>query len=223
MKLLGNVARLWHNHSPMARDGRPLGEQQLDLQQEQALLLQAQRGERAALEALYRSFAPRLYTQVLMPALGDAQAAQDALADTFRSFIERIHDLSANEQTLFAWLARVARNRAIDMHRARARGGRALMSFESMLGALRDSSDHNPERALEQRASHASLKGHVHAVLEQLNPRYRRALQLRFLEDRSRAQCAELMEVKLATFDVLLLRALRSFHKAFIAQAGGVA
>ena len=222
MELLGNLARLWHNRPAMARDGRPRGEQ-FDLQQEQALLLQAQGGDRAAVEALYHSFAPRLYAQVLMPALGDAQAAEDALADTFRTFIERIHGLSAGEQTLFAWLARVARNRAVDMHRARSRGGRALMTFESMLSVLRDSSDHNPERALEQRASHANLKGHVHAVLNELNPRYRQALQLRFLEDRSRVQCAELMEVKLATFDVLLLRALRSFHKAFIAQAGGVA
>jgi DNA-directed RNA polymerase specialized sigma24 family protein len=50
-------------------------------------------------------------------------------------------------------------------------------------------------------------------VLASVNPRYRRAIELRFLDDRSREDCARLMEVKLGTFDVLLLRALRAFRQ----------
>ena len=50
-------------------------------------------------------------------------------------------------------------------------------------------------------------------MLARLNPRYRRALELRFFEERSRQECAAALEVKLGTFDVLLLRALRAFRK----------
>ena len=49
--------------------------------------------------------------------------------------------------------------------------------------------------------------------MDEINPRYKRALTLRFLEDRPRVECAELLEVKVATFDVLLLRALRAFRE----------
>lgn len=47
--------------------------------------------------------------------------------------------------------------------------------------------------------------------LQNLNPRYRTALTLRFLQEKSRADCALLLGVKTATFDVLLLRAVRAF------------
>ena len=50
------------------------------------------------------------------------------------------------------------------------------------------------------------------AALGAINPRYSRALTLRFLEDRPRADCAALLDVKLGTFDVLLLRAVRAFR-----------
>ena len=49
-------------------------------------------------------------------------------------------------------------------------------------------------------------------LLEQINPRYRRAIELRLLEDRERQACADALEIKLGTFDVLLLRAVRAFR-----------
>ncbi|MCB9624549.1 MAG: hypothetical protein H6723_14645 [Sandaracinus sp.] len=49
--------------------------------------------------------------------------------------------------------------------------------------------------------------------LDALNPRYRQAIELRFFDERERQDCADLLEVKLGTFDVLILRALRAFRK----------
>jgi RNA polymerase sigma-70 factor (ECF subfamily) len=54
--------------------------------------------------------------------------------------------------------------------------------------------------------------------MEELHPRYARALTLRFLEDRTRDECATLLEVKVATFDVVLLRALRAFRERWQAR-----
>jgi len=53
-----------------------------------------------------------------------------------------------------------------------------------------------------------------------MNPRYKRAIELRFLEERTRQECADVLEVKLGTFDVVLLRALRAFRKEWEALMG---
>ena len=73
----------------------------------------------------------------------------------------------------------------------------------------------DPFGELSARRDHEALEARIGVALSQLNPRYRRAIELRFLEERERADCAEAMEVKLGTFDVLVLRALRAFRKAW--------
>ena len=67
-------------------------------------------------------------------------------------------------------------------------------------------------------ADRRQAKARVDDVLARINPRYAKALRLRLLEDRPRAECAELLEVKLGTFDVLMLRAVRSFRKNWSEQ-----
>jgi RNA polymerase sigma-70 factor (ECF subfamily) len=53
-----------------------------------------------------------------------------------------------------------------------------------------------------------------------LNARYRRAIELRFVEEFSREECAAALDVKIGTFDVLLLRALRAFRKEWTTRFG---
>jgi RNA polymerase sigma-70 factor (ECF subfamily) len=148
---------------------------------------------------------------VLLPNLGDAQAAEDALSETFRALLEHLPELRADETSLWPWLCRVGRNKAIDMHRARTRTRRALVGFEGLLAPLQAGSDVGAE--LETLDGRTRLRAKVAGVLGLLSERYRRAIELRFLEDRSREQCAALMQLKLGTFDVLLLRALRAFRR----------
>lgn len=195
-----------------------------ELRWEQRCLERARGGDREAFAELYRAFAPRLYSHVLMPKLGNRQAAEDALSETFRTLLERREQVEVRDRSLFHWLARVAANKAIDMHRVKARTGRALTSFEGLVSPLREQG--GPDAELEQRDLRARVQQGVARVLPELNPRYRRAIELRFFEEHSRERCAELMEVKLGTFDVLLLRALRAFRKRWEAQtaaAGGEA
>lgn len=182
-----------------------------DLHWERQCLRRARRGDREAFAALYRAFAPRLYKQVLMPRLGNPQAADDALSETFRMLLERSDRVEAGERSLYHWLARVATNKAMDMHRVKARTGRALTNFEGMLSPLQRNPQ--PDEAFEEGDTRARAQAAVTQVLQALNPRYRRAIELRFLEEHPRERCAQLMEVKLGTFDVVLLRALRAFRK----------
>jgi DNA-directed RNA polymerase specialized sigma24 family protein len=105
------------------------------------------------------------------------------------------------------------------VRRARERTGRALSGYAALLAPLvemRHPEDDVGERQLAQR-----VREKVVRALGSLQPRYRRALELRLVEGRPRQECADAMEVRLGTFDVLLLRALRAFRREWDAGANG--
>ena len=179
------------------------------LEQERRLLGALRRGDRTAFSNLYRAFAQPLYARVLLPKLGDRQAAEDVLGETFRIMLEKLDQYEDRGGSIWSWLATVAANRARDVERERARRGQALRGFALLSAPLLDA------QAAEDGVR---LQAAVARVMDELNPRYRRALTLRFIEERPRVECAALLEVKVATFDVLLLRALRAFRERWQAS-----
>ena len=183
------------------------------LEQERRLLGEVRRGDRTAFSRLYRAFAQPLYARVLLPMLGDRQAAEDVLAETFRVMVEKLDQYQDRGGSIWSWLATVAANKARDVERERARRGQALRGFALLSAPLLDAQAPGPGDDAQAANDSARLQAAVARVMDELNPRYRRALTLRFLEDRPRAECAALLEVKIATFDVVLLRALRAFRE----------
>jgi len=182
------------------------------LVEEAKLLERIRRGDRGACTALYRAFAAPLANRVLWPRLSDPDLVADALSETFRSFLERLADYQTRGSSVWGWLATIAANKASDIHRAQARGGRALHNYQALLEPLWD--DLGPPRP-DQAHEQVRLRDAVGTVLGTIHPRYRRAIELRFLEDRPRPECADALAVTLGTFDVLLLRALRAFRAAW--------
>lgn len=182
---------------------------QLDPQWEENCLDRARRGERDAFAELYRAFAPAVYAR-LLALLGERSAAEDALGETFRAALESLSRFESRGKSIFSWLLTIARNKALDMHRARQRAGRALCSFETLL-------EHLPRPSLEdhlQVAEEMELRRRaVVEALGRLNARYREAIELRFFEGLGRQECAASLGLQLGTFDVLLLRALRAFRR----------
>ncbi|MCB9624550.1 MAG: hypothetical protein H6723_14650 [Sandaracinus sp.] len=118
------------------------------LRWEDECLARAKRGERAAFGELYREYAPAIFARVLLPKLGNRPAAEDALAETFRVALERLHQYESRGVSFYFWLVRIAANKATDMHRVKQRTGRALSSLESLLGPLADAPD-GPGKQLE--------------------------------------------------------------------------
>jgi RNA polymerase sigma-70 factor (ECF subfamily) len=179
---------------------------------ERECVARAVRGDRDAFGELYDAHAERIFQRVLFPVLGNASAAEDALAETFRAAFQRLDRYQPGEAGIYPWLATIARNKAMDLHRARKVTGRALANFEALLAPLQVAPG-SPEQLLDEASSQQRLVHGVHETLAQINARYREAIALRFLEDQPREACAEHLGVKVATFDVLLLRALRAFRK----------
>ena len=186
------------------------------LEEERRCLGALRRGDLAAFRRLYEVMAPPLYARILLPQLGDAQAAEDVLAETFARAIERLDGYEDRGGSIWSWLVTIARNRTLDLHRARQRDGRGRAAFEALLAPLEGERAETGDAAIDGER----LREAVTKTLCRLNPRYRRALELRFFEERERPECAELLEIKLGTFDVLLLRALRAFRTEWLDSKG---
>jgi RNA polymerase sigma factor (sigma-70 family) len=184
------------------------------LEKERQWLAALGRGDARGFDPLFQAFAGPLYRRVLLPRLGDPAAAEDALGETFRKALERLPRFEDRGKGLWPYLCTIAINLAHDVHRERVRRGRALASFEALLAPLREAGTATPD------PDRAKVEAAVAGVLEALNPRYRRAIELRFFAESSREECARLLEVKVATFDVLLLRALRSFRERWQEMVG---
>jgi RNA polymerase sigma-70 factor (ECF subfamily) len=175
-------------------------------------------GDRAAFTALYQAYAKLVFVRVLMPKLGQVGAAEDALSETFRTAFERLGQFEARQTSIYFWFAKIAEHKALDMHRARAVTGRAIVNLQEQFSALVPQAL-GADAQLAAHEQEQRVKARLSACMTELNPRYRAALELRFYQERERAECAEALGVSVPTFDVLLLRALRALRKLWQAQS----
>jgi RNA polymerase sigma factor (sigma-70 family) len=179
---------------------------------EAALLQKARQGDRGALATLYRAYAGSVFTRVLMPKLGNKEAAEDALSETFRVAFERLTQYEQQGTSIYFWIARIAGNKAMDMHRAKRVTGRAIVDLQAQVGVLFELPE-TPDALLSANVERRAFRERLTLALSQLNPRYRQAIELRFFQELSREECALKLEVKVGTFDVLLLRAIKALRK----------
>lgn len=136
--------------------------------------------------------------------------------ETFRAAIESLPGYRWTGRSFFSWLARIAANKATDLGRAQARSHRALDGFER---EPREAVA-RPDELLLAADERAATRGRIEVVLADLNPRYVRAIELRLQRGLDREACADAMEIKLGTFDVVLLRAVRAFRKRWAERYG---
>jgi RNA polymerase sigma factor (sigma-70 family) len=178
-----------------------------------------ERGEPSAFSDLYRAYAGLIYARIVLPILKQPAAAEDALADAFERAHGKLHEVRIEDRSLFFWLVRIAKNRALDMQRRSIVERLATAKLESEAPLL-DALELNAEAELSVRDEEQLLATRIRAVLDQLHPRYGQAVRMRILDERSREDCATTLGVSVATFDVVLLRALRAFRKSWQEPTG---
>ena len=182
------------------------------LKEERRCIAALRRGDRTAFARLYNVMAPPLYERVLLPRLADAAVAEDVLIESFQRAVEQLESYEDRGGSIWSSLVTIANRRALDVHRQRAREGRAQTGYHGLLAPLLGEGDTSHDDRLDGE----KLRAAIATTLATLNPRYRRAIELRFLEDHERAACAVALAVSLGTFDVLLLRALRAFRATWL-------
>lgn len=185
-----------------------------DLEAERMLCIRAHEGDRLALGQLLRHHGPVLYRSVLLPRLGSEAAAQDALGETYARVVERFHQFEWQSVGVYPWLRVVALRIALDILRARKR--ETLFDPKDIEREI-DASERNlsgiSDVELCEKRDLAAARTRVEGALARLNPRYAQAIRLRVLEERSRDEVAATLGVTVATFDVVLHRALAALKK----------
>lgn len=183
-----------------------------ELSAERALVERAQAGDREALGAILRKHGPRLYRSVLLPRLGSAATAEEALSRTYLKVLERFGQFTWQAVGVYPWLRVVALRTALDILRARKR--ELLFEPEDIERELDAAERGAREADALERHDLSCARERVRERLSEINPRYADAIRLRVLEERPRDEAAATLGVSVATFDVVLHRAMAALRKA---------
>jgi RNA polymerase sigma-70 factor (ECF subfamily) len=184
------------------------------MEQERRLVEQAQLGDLDALRPLLERYADPLYATVLLPRLGDAAAAGEVLRDTLATAVEKIDGFRWQGRGVYPWLRQIAINKTHDRHRLGQRSRRLAASLAQELPSETAPED-APDARLIAEEERQLARVRIDAALAAIAPRYRQALELRLFEELPREECARRLDVTVATFDVVLYRAVRAFRRHF--------
>ena len=207
-----------HATAVSAATALPEGEHAIDPAEERALVERAQQGDQRAIRALYMLHANTVFRCAIMPLVRDRNLAEDLLADTFVRAIENLGRFKWQGKGLLPWLIRIGKNLCLDHLR---KAGRTTAWPEGFEQQIPDLSDSNAESLLGRSELSDVLRERIEACLTEVNPRYRRVLELRLIEKLPRQQAAEALEVSIGTLDVLLFRACKSFRKVYVRRYSG--
>lgn len=184
------------------------------LQDEAALVEQAQRGDEDAFASLYNQCSRTVY-RLALNLTHDRQDAEDVLQDAFLKAFMHLREFR-NEARFSTWLTSIAVNEALA--RLRRRAGQKQISLDTpielegerlMPSEIRDQRD-NAEEAYRKLELQAILSN----VIGKLTPASRTIVALRYQQNVSTEATARLLGLSVPAVKTRLLRARLAMRKA---------
>ena len=151
-------------------------------------------GDERALRALYDRYGRIVYS-VSYRVTADAHLAEECTQDVFVRVWRRARDFDPARARVSTWLFAIARNRAIELWRARARrlDGRALDELDA--GGVVDETSLDPAQVV----AAADEAVRVSEALASLPPEQLEAVQLAYFDGLSHGEIAERLRLPLGT------------------------
>ena len=178
-----------------------------------ALLPGCQRGEMAAVEALYDLYADRLY-RYMLARVGEPDVAADLTTELFVRVIKHVEGFRLNQRrpaaSFSAWLYRIAANLAADHHRQQRHIYEVSLSPDLPIA----SRDLSPQRLMEQREAMAGLAN----AMAELSEDQRLVILGKFGEELSNADVARWLGKTEGAVKSLQHRALQALGKLLGAE-----
>lgn len=171
-------------------------------QDDAALIARIRMGDETAMSDLYDRYSGIVYG-VALRVLGNTTAAEDVLQEVFLQLWRRPRAFDSERGRLAAWLAVIARNRAIDHLRKRPP--------EDDIEEISISSGVN----LETTALRQQIVDKVRAVLAQLPAEQKRLLEMAFFEGMTHSEIAGKTGEPLGTIKTRIRTGLLALRKAF--------
>ena len=165
------------------------------------LVSRVRAGDQNAMGALYDRYSPLVYA-VGLRVLADSAAAEDVLQEVFMQLWRNPARFDASRGSLGAWLAVIARNRAIDALRKR----RYESDIEDTVVSV------EPDLASEADRSRAAKS--VRDVLNGMHPAQRQALEMAFFEGLTHTEIAAKIGEPLGTIKTRIRAGLLALRKA---------
>jgi RNA polymerase sigma-70 factor (ECF subfamily) len=172
-----------------------------------ASLVERARTDRDAFAELYRLYLPRIYAFAYRRC-GSRPLAEDVTAATFEEALRSLPSFVPKGGGFGPWLFRIAANEIVDHYRAdeRARGRQGHRALVLLATPAAGGEGDLPDGGEDH--------GRLLAALGTLNPRYQKAVSLRYLAGLSHAEAAEAMGTTKPVMAVTLHRALRALRRA---------
>lgn len=176
-------------------------------EQEQAWVQQAQAGSRQAFSRLVEVYQRPVYN-LTYRMLGNAQEAEDAAQETFLRAYSRLRQYDGDFK-FSTWILSIANHHCIDRLRKR-RTVQVSIDDNPVLQNLEEDSP-LPEENLLDREAAAELQ----RLVSRLEPEYRTPLVLRYWEDHSYEEIAEVMGLTVAAVKSRLFRARKQVAELY--------
>ena len=165
-----------------------------------ALVAAIRSGNQEAMAALYDRYSSVVYP-VALRVLQNTSAAEDVLQDIFLQLWRNPAAFDASRGNMAAWLAVIARHRAIDALRRR----KPEDDFENVVLSVQ------PDLALDADRARAMTK--VREAFDAMSPSQRSALEMAYFEGLTHAEIAQKTGEPLGTIKTRIRTALLSLRK----------
>jgi RNA polymerase sigma-70 factor (ECF subfamily) len=177
---------------------------------DQALVERA-RVDPAAFAELYRRYLPRVHAFAYRRT-GVIEVAEDITSATFERALRNLESFRWRGGGFGPWLFRIASNELADHYR---RAGRSATTRAAAAVLLDGATVPDPADALDLRDATTELL----AAMDRLNPRYQRALELRYFSGLTQSEAAAALGLSRATMAVVVHRATRALRRALEEEA----
>ncbi|MEZ4383799.1 MAG: sigma-70 family RNA polymerase sigma factor [Nannocystaceae bacterium] len=184
------------------------------------LLRRAAAGDDGALTQLYETHVDGLYAFVYPRVGRDPSLAEDVVQETFLRALARTGDYDPARGGLGVWLAWQARNAIRDGLREHRRGfalAQAAAELDATMTQLYRALDRGP--IADELLARAETRDLVTMTIAALPPRYRDALESKYVREDSMATIAAALAITEDAAKSLLARARRAFRATFEALA----
>ena len=169
-----------------------------------------------AFAILYRRHVGRVFGYVARRT-GSRELAEDVTSATFERALRSLPQFEWRAGGVAPWLFRIASNELTDHYRSQARqkSTRATRAAHVLSAPFDEAADARLS------ATDATDIAELRGALDQLNPRYQRALELRYLAGLRHEDAAHAFGSSKATFAVVLHRATSALRKQIESERRG--
>jgi RNA polymerase sigma-70 factor, ECF subfamily len=171
------------------------------------LLRAARNGDREALATIFDRFAPALYKYALR-LCRDTAEAEDVVGDVLSQLLDHLKAGQGPRENLRAYLYQIAYHKVVDDARQRSKSG-------PLVETLPSDPVHGPPPQLEGREQLRALEG---ALQRHLNDEQRHILALRFIENFSLEETADITGKTVGNVKVIQSRAVAILRRVMSDQ-----